>query len=87
MLPDVMATMIKAVGTRVRVVGFADELVAGWDGRTGSIANVGMVKFGCWRQRRIILVAARRFLSYFQCTWKAELLAMLFTVSGFRLVL
>ena len=47
MLPDVMATMIKAVGTRVRVVGFADELVAGWDGRTGSIANVGMVKFGC----------------------------------------
>jgi hypothetical protein len=47
MLLDVLTTMIKVVGSRVRAVGFADELVAGWEGQTGSIANLGMVKFRC----------------------------------------
>ena len=47
MLLDVLTTVIKVVGSRVRAVGFADELVAGWEGQTGSIANLGMVKFRC----------------------------------------
>jgi hypothetical protein len=47
MLLEVMTTMIKVVVARVGVVGLADELVGGWEGRTGSIANAGKFKFRC----------------------------------------